>query len=363
MRAGTSHDGYTIVRIRPDRDELSGCAWLYAPVPAFSRAHLVPLQELAARILETRAIEGDPSQLARELMVGFHELCLRLGLDGVLAELELTDDADATEHPEIREALAARIGDKAQFDPRGPRNAKPKQLADAVISALGLEVADAEDRTITLDDDARRGFASALLQVLEVELATPKIREDIIRRGRQACEERYLSAYDKITAQLDERGMRMVRQPKVALDAVQVIQQLLFDARFAAIEHGAQLAIDRAKPVLANSSQEAADRLEQPISLKLTPRQVAIRRVADARTSKVPQAVAQGLFDALTELMHLAWRSQERPVREYAASATFAVGELVEHPKFGRGSVLTVAIQRIEVEFPDGKFTLVHGRK
>jgi hypothetical protein len=321
------------------------------------------LQELAARILETRAIEGDPEQLARELFTGFHELFLRLGLDGVLEELGLTDDADGTEHPELRSALATRLANKAEFDPRGPRNAKPKQIADAVVAALGLTVTDDPAPTITLDDDVRKAFAGALAAVIDVELAIPKIREDIIRRGRQACEERYLVAYDKITAQLDERGMRMVRQPKVALDAVQAIQALLHDARFAAIEQAAHAAIDRAKQVLAKASPEAAERLEQPITLKLTPRQVAIRRVADARTSKVPPAVAQGLFDALTELAHLAWRTQERTVRDYAASATFAVGELLQHPKFGRGSVISVATQRIEVEFPDGKFTLVHARK
>ena len=321
------------------------------------------MQELAARILETRAIEGDPEQLARELFVGFHELCLRLGLDGVLEDLGLTDDVDGTEHPQLRSALATRLGNKAEFDPRGPRNAKPKQLADAVVAALELTVTDDPPPTITLDDDVRRGFGAALLTVIEVELAIPKIREDIIRRGRQVCEERYLSAYDKITAQLDERGMRMVRQPKVPLDAVQAIQQLLFDARFAAIEQGAHAAIDRAKQVLAKASKEAAERIEKPITLKLTPRQVAIRRVADAHASKVPAAVAQGLHDALTELAHLAWRSQERAVREYAASATFAVGELLQHPKFGQGSVISVATQRIEVEFPEGKFTLVHARK
>ncbi|MEO7092773.1 MAG: hypothetical protein ABI175_05950, partial [Polyangiales bacterium] len=229
-------------------------------MPAFPRAHVVPLQELAARILESRAIEGDPEQLARELFVGFHDLCLRFGLDGVLEELALTDDVDGTEHPQLRSALATRLANKAEFDPRGPRNAKPKQLADAVIAALDLTVTDDADRTITLDDDVRRAVGSALSTVIEVELGTTKIREDIIRRGRQACEERFLSAYDKITAQLDERGMRMVRQPKVALDAVQAIQQLLFDARFAAIEQGAHAAIDHAKKVLAKASPEAAER-------------------------------------------------------------------------------------------------------
>ena len=48
--------------------------------------------------------------------------------------------------------------------------------------------------------------------------------------------------------------------------------------------------------------------------------------------------------------------------RPYAASQTFAVGDLVDHPKFGRGTVVAAAAQRIEVEFDDGKHTLVHAR-
>lgn len=332
-------------------------------MPAIPRAQTVPLQELAARILETRAIEADPEQLARELFVGVHELFLRLGLDGVLEDLGLADDPDGAAHPELRTALATRLANKAEFDPRGPRNAKPKQLADAVVAALGLTINEDPPPTITLGSDVRKAVGVALTQVIEVELAIPKIREDVIRRGRQGCEERYMSSYDKITAQLDESGMRMVRQPKVPLDAVQAIQQLLVDARFAAIEQGAQAAIDRAKQVLAKASPEAAARIEQPITRKLTPRQVAIRRVADPRTSKVPSAVAIGLLEALTELLHLTWQAQEKPARAYSASATFAVGEVVEHPKFGRGEVVSVAIQRIEVEFPEGKFTLVHARK
>ena len=332
-------------------------------MPVFPGAHIGPLQEVAARILETRAIEGDPDQLARELFAGFHELCLRLGLDGVLEDLGLTDDADGTEHPDLRSALATRLGNKAEFDPRGPRNAKPKQLADAVVATLGLTVNEDPAPSISLDSDVRKTMMQALATVLEIELAIPKIREDIIRRGRTRCEERFLSSYEKITAQLDERGMKMVRQPKVPLDAVQAVQQLLVDARFAAIEQAANLAIDRAKPVLAAASAEAAERIDTPVTLKLTPRQVAVRRVADVRASKIPEAVAQGLLAALSELVHLTWLVQERPARPYSASATFTVGELVEHPKFGRGSVTAVATQRMDVEFPEGKMTLVHARK
>jgi hypothetical protein len=33
---------------------------------------------------------------------------------------------------------------------------------------------------------------------------------------------------------------------------------------------------------------------------------------------------------------------------------------VLDHPKFGRGSVVSTAAQRIEVEFADGKRALVH---
>ena len=68
----------------------------------------------------------------------------------------------------------------------------------------------------------------------------------------------------------------------------------------------------------------------------------------------------QALLDGLAQLCHLAWRPLEKPIRTYGASQTFVVGDLIDHPKFGRGSVTSCALQRIEVEFADGKQTLVH---
>ena len=44
----------------------------------------------------------------------------------------------------------------------------------------------------------------------------------------------------------------------------------------------------------------------------------------------------------------------------YSATRTFAVGDLIEHPKFGRGAVVSRLARRIDVEFADGKHTLVH---
>jgi hypothetical protein len=325
------------------------------------------LQELASRVLESRALGVDGATLARDLLVGFHDSCTRSGLDRVIAELadaypplDVTDRFGLADHPQLGPALVDRLGNKPDFDDGGPRNAKPRQLADCLVATLGLSLEDSPDRTITLADDVRVAVTAALASVIDVEFAVPKIREAVIAQGRELCEPRYLAAFDKIAAQLDDRGMKMVRQPKVALDAVQAVQQVLVDARNTIVTRVANVAIDRAKPILAGASAEAAARIDQPISHRATPREVAIRRACETRVPKVPAAMVHSLFESLTELAQLAWRPLEKPVRPYGASQTFVVGDLVDHPKFGRGSVMACEKQRIEVEFADGRHTLVH---
>lgn len=136
----------------------------------------------------------------------------------------------------------------------------------------------------------------------------------------------------------------------------------MIDARNGLIDRVARTAIDRAKAVIAHVDADAAARIDQPITHRLTPRDVAILRAADTRVPKTPTAVVESLLDSLTELSRLAWRAPERPVRPYAPTQTFAVGDLIDHPKFGRGSVISCMAQRIEVEFADGKHTLIHVR-
>ncbi len=86
-------------------------------------------------------------------------------------------------------------------------------------------------------------------------------------------------------------------------------------------------------------------------------------RAGEPRVPRQPAAVIQALLDTVSELAQLAWQAAAQPVRPYAASQTFEVGELIEHPKFGRGCVTACATQRIDVEFADGKHTLVHAGK
>jgi hypothetical protein len=87
---------------------------------------------------------------------------------------------------------------------------------------------------------------------------------------------------------------------------------------------------------------------------------VAILRAQDARVPRTPAGIVQSLLDSITDLLRIAWRAPVQTALPYAASRTFAVGDLIEHPKFGRGKVLACAQKRIDVEFADGMHTLAH---
>jgi hypothetical protein len=333
---------------------------------AFPRRHVDLLREQASRLLDSRKARTENASLARDLLTGFFDICMRTGLDRVLVELEqafppldISDRAALHDHPTLVPAVTAQL-DTLDLDGGGPRNARPGQLVDSLVAALGLTLSDDGEPTITLDDKVRAEVAAALASVVNAELAVPRIRDTIIANARELCEPRYHAAFDKLAAQLDERGMRMMKQPKVPLDAVQAVQRHLADAREALIDRVARTAIDRAKAVIARVDADAAARIDRPVTHRLTPRDVAILRAADARVPRTPGAVVESLLDSLTDLARLAWRAPERQVRPYAANQTFAVGDVIEHPKFGRGSVLSCMAQRIEVEFPDGKHTLVH---
>ena len=228
------------------------------------------------------------------------------------------------------------------------------------MTALGLTLVDEPDRSIALGGDVRREVIAAMAAVIDVELAVPKIRDTMIAESRARLEPRYHAAFDKLAPRLDERGMKITSQPKVPIDAVQAVQRALFETRNAVLGRVAGAALDGAKAVIARADPEAAARIDQPVSLRLTPRDVASLRACEARVPTTPANVVQALFDGLGELARLAFRSSEKPVRPYSASATFAVGDVLEHPKFGRGSVVSGLDRRIDVEFADGRRTLIH---
>jgi hypothetical protein len=330
----------------------------------FPGSRIAALQDHAARLYESRKPGTSLASLAGDLLLAFFDVCAHAGLDRVLAELaqafppaDPTDRSALATHEAVLPAVVARL-QTIDLDGGGPRGAKPRQLADCVVAALGLTPVDEPDRTITLDDAVRVDVARALAAVVDVELAGPKLRADIIADARARCDARYHAAFDRLAAQLDERGMQLVKQPKVPIDALHAVQHALFEARNAVIERVAGAALDRARDVLARADADA--RLDQPITLRTTPREVAILRACDARVSKTPARVLHSLLDSLTDLLPIAWRAPAQTALPYAASQTFVVGDVIDHPKFGRGKVISSVMKRIGVEFANGTHTLVH---
>jgi hypothetical protein len=326
------------------------------------------LLELGTRLIESRKPKTPLDSLARDLLVGFHDICITTGRDGILVEVagdrldaaEVLADAASLADDGARNASLVEQLTAIDIDGGGPRGARPGQLADCIVAALGLTIVDDADRALSLDGEMRAAIVTAIATVTEAELSIPALRDAVIADARSRCEQHHLAAFDKIAAQLDERGMRIEKQPKVPLDASQAIQRHLTDARNGIMTRIANIAVDQAKAIIGRASADAAARIDQPVTHTLTPRDVAIRRACDPRLPKRAPVVADNLLTSLTDVAHFTWRAAERAVRPYAASATFAVGELVEHPKFGRGAVVGVATQRVDIEFPGGKMTLVH---
>jgi hypothetical protein len=332
------------------------------PLP---RRYLPALQTLAVRTLESHPRGADDKTLARTVLLGVADLLIQSGLEGVLVELDRAsppvpaDDRHAlADHPVYAVSFATAIG-ALELDGGGPRNQRPLRLADAVLATLGLELVDDAPMT-ALPDTTRAEVVTAIASVVDVEIALPRLRDAIIELARASLELRYHHAFEKIAANLDERGMRVDKIPKVPLDAVQVVQQALADARRTHLATVGRAAIDRALPAIERADPEAAARVDKPVTHALTPRDVAIARATAGSVPKTPSAVARALLDGLVDAARLAWSAADKPVRPYAASQVFQIGEVVEHVKFGRGEVTATGPKRIDVEFADGMHTLVH---
>ncbi len=318
------------------------------------------------RLYESRKPGTSLAALARDLLLALFDVCAYAGLDSVLAELaqayppfDPNDRSTLATDDALLAAVVAQL-EAIDLDGGGPRGAKPRQLAGCVVAALGLTLVDEPDRTITLDDAVRLEVARALAAVLDVELAAPKLRADIVADARARCDARHHAAFDRLAAQLDDRGLALIKQPKVPIDALHAAQHALFEARNAVTARVVSAALDRARGILARASAEADARIDQPITLRMTPREVAILRACDARVTKTPARIQQSVLDSLTDVLRIAWRVPVQRALPYAASRTFAVGDVIDHPKFGQGKVISSVMKRIEVEFPDGTHTLVH---
>jgi len=332
----------------------------------FPRPGFTALQDHATRLYDSRKPGTSLGLLARDLLVAVFDVCAHGGLDRVMGELaeafaplDVTDRTALATHEVALPAVVAQL-ETIDLDGGGPRGAKPRQLADCVVAALGLTVVDEPDRTILLDDAVRSEVMRALTAVVDVELAAPKLRADIIADARARCDAGHHAAFDRLAAQLDDRGLQLIKQPKVPIDALHATQHALFEARNAVIARVVDAALTRAHEVLAGASPEAAARIDQPITLRATPREVTIVRACDARVPKTPLHILHALLGSLTELLRLAWRAPAQTALPFAVSRTFAVGDLIDHPKFGRGKVIASVAKRIDVEFADGERTLVH---
>ena len=99
-------------------------------------------------------------------------------------------------------------------------------------------------------------------KVVEAELAHRQAARGDHRARPRRCDEAHLAVFDKIVAQLDDRGLRMIKQPKVPLDASQAIQRLLSSAREAVLGHAVTGALDRAKAELARQRRRAGRRAD-----------------------------------------------------------------------------------------------------
>lgn len=332
----------------------------------FPRPRIAALQDHATRLHESRKPGTSLTLLARDLLVALFDVCAHAGLDRVLAELaqafsplDITDRSALATHETVLPALVAQL-EAIELDGGGPRGAKPRQLADCVVAALGLTLIDEPDGATTLDDAVRVDVIRALAAVVDVELAAPKLRADIIAEARARCDAGHHVAFDRLAAQLDDRGLQLVKQPKVPIDALHAVQHALFEARNAVIARAANAALDRARDVLAGVAADVAARIDQPITLRATPREVAILRACDSRVSKMPLHVLHALLGGLADLLRIVWRAPAQTALPYAASRTFVLGDVIDHPKFGRGKVIASVAKRIDVEFADGTYTLVH---
>lgn len=312
----------------------------------FPRAHLGLLLDAAARILEVRR-----EVHAKDLLDSFAGACVAAGQDALLE----TFDPDAVE-PTLAAELAAK------YDAGGPRNAKPRILVDCLLASLGIELVDDPTPPTSLSDDVRKEIAAAATAVLEPALVPAQLRADIIAAARSATPAAQHGTFDKIAAALDDRGLKMTKQPKVPLDIDQAVQKNLVLARERVIGGAVRAALDRAKAIIARADADVAARIDAPVTLRLTPRDVVVHRIMDARVPKTAALVVPVFVDALAQLARITWRAAEKTARPYSAKDTFAVGELVEHPKFGRGTVKSVATQKIDVEFADATRALVHAK-
>ncbi|HUJ59955.1 MAG TPA: hypothetical protein VLX92_15730 [Kofleriaceae bacterium] len=320
------------------------------------RRSVLALIDVATRLIDSRKPGSELVPLARELYLGWFDVCMRRGLDRVLAELDAADRFALADDDARVAALVAGI-EAIDLDGGGPRNVRPRQLAECVVAALGLAEVDDPAPAVSLGADVRAELDAAIARVVDAELAGTKLREAVIAEARTRCEERFQAAFAKLAVHLDDHGQKLLKLPKVPIDALHASQRALSDARVAVVDRVGGTAIDRARDALARADAAMAERIDRPITLRLTPREVAIARAHAAAT---PGEIARALAEGLCDVLPIVWRAAERPVIPYSPTRTVAVGDVIDHPKFGRGTVVAALAKHIDVEFADAKRTLAY---
>src|SRR5258706_8446364 len=106
----------------------------------FPQRHIGALQELAARLLDSRKTRTDLAVLARDLLLGFYDICVHSGLDRVLGELDaafgpldVSDRAGLADQATLLQAVVARL-DTINLHGGGPTNIKPRQIGEGVVA-------------------------------------------------------------------------------------------------------------------------------------------------------------------------------------------------------------------------------------
>ena len=134
-----------------------------SPLPEFPTRPLPRAHDLAARLLDSRKPATPHDHFARDLLVRFEDACALAGLDRVLAELP----PDFEDDPPVRRRGARRAARRGRSRRRRSGNARPGKVADCVLAALGLTLADEPDRTIAIDAAVRATIAAAIAKVIE----------------------------------------------------------------------------------------------------------------------------------------------------------------------------------------------------
>lgn len=86
---------------------------------------------------------------------------------------------------------------------------------------------------------------------------------------------------------------------------------------------------------------------------------VGATRVASRGSKAASSRAGAGVRESIGgEIVH----DPDKPVRAYAISERFALGDQIQHKKFGPGVVLAVEDDKVRVNFRDGLKVLLHGR-